>query len=371
MRSVTAQFLQALTASHRPVFSVDVMSGGSTVVADLPITGGSVTVDAGSEVRYTCSVTVADVMYLPKLPTDALAPYGNRLRIRRGIRYQNGVSEWVTVGLYVIEQVSGDRDLGPVQVSGKGLESAVQAQKLTLPFTTAGQSSHVNAIAALVSDALPGTAVDSTGVTGDAVPATKSWDVDADRWAACRELAAAIGAEAYFDVEGTLIVRDLPPPPESATPVWTVSAGPGGVLVGDDLGMSVAGLYNGVRCQSDGNSVDGTAPVSGQYVDSDPTSPTRWGGPLGKRLKIVSSPLYKTSGQCEQVAEAMLPRVLGPNRTIGLKAVPNPALEAGDCIRVVHLDGTPELHIVQSLSIPLDVSGDYTIATRSGIEEVA
>lgn len=135
--------------------------------------------------------------------------------------------------------------------------------------------------------------------------------------------------------------------------------------------MSRAGLYNGVRCQSDGNASDNTAPVSGQVVDSDPTSPTRWGGPLGKLLRIVKSPLYQDEPQCVAAATRLLPLVMGPNRSVALKAIPNPALEAGDCIRIVYGDNSPpELHIVQSLSIPLAAGGDFPISTRSGAEEV-
>lgn len=368
MRDVTAQFLAALPVSHRPVFSVDVMAGNTVVVADLPISGASVTASSRSDVRYTCTVNIGDIKYLPKATTDPLAPYGNTLRLRRGIKYTNGQIEWVSVGLCVIDQPSGDRDLGPVAVAGKGLEAFVQGQSLTVPYTTTGAASHVAAITALVTGALTVT-VDSSGVTHDTTPATKSWDVGADRWAACRELATAIGAEVFFDAEGTLIIRDVPTDAVSATPVWEVAAGPGGVLVGDDLSMSLSGVYNGVLCQSDGNATDGTAPASALVVDSDPTSPTRWGGPIGKRPKLVKSPLYKDVSMCTAAATALLPKVLGPNRSVSLKSVPNPALEPGDCIRVVHLDGTAELHIVESITIPLDPSGDFVITTRSGVED--
>lgn len=369
MRAVTPQFLQALTAGHRPVFSVDVMSGDTLVVADLPINGGSVTLDGGSDVRSSASITVADIMYLPKVPTAPLAPYGNVLRLKRGIRYTNGLVEWVQVGHCAIDAPSGDRDLGPVAVTAQGLEAVLQGQQLTEPYSTNGISSHVDAITDLVADVMPDAVVDSTGVTGDVIPATKSWDVGADRWSACRELAETIAAECYFDGEGTLIIRDIPPPPIEATPVWEVAAGPGGVLVGDDLGMALSGVYNGVLAMSDGNATDGTPPVSALVVDDDPASPTRWGGPIGKRPKIVKSPLYQDVPQCTAAATALLPQVLGPNRTITLKTVPNPALEPGDCIRVVHLDGTAELHTVQSLTIPLGPDGDFTIATRSGVED--
>lgn len=371
MRTVTSQFLAAILKPHKLSIAAQVLTPDDEVaVANLPIAGGSVKVDASSDIRYTCSVTVADIRYLPRLVTDPLAPYGNILRLRRGLSFTNGAVERVPVGVFVIDQVGGDLDIGPITVTGKGLESILQANRLTESYSTAGAISHVDAITDLVTEVMPTAVIDSSGVTGDQATATKVWDVDSDRWAACRELARAIGAEVFFDAEGMLVIRDLPPAPADATPVWEVAAGDGGSMVAAEVTVSRAGLYNGVRCQSDGNAVDNTAPVSDQVVDMDPLSPTRWGGPLGKLLKIIKSPLYKDVPQCTAAATRLLPLVLGPNRRIALKTVPNPALEAGDCIRVVYDVGPPELHIVQSLSIPLAAGGEFPIGTRSGVEEV-
>ena len=100
MRTVTPQFLEAVKRPYTLAITVEVMDPDDVVVvSNLPIKGGSVTVDAGSEIRYTGSITVSDIALLPKLPTDPLAPYGNRVRIRRGLRYQNGTFERVTTEL--------------------------------------------------------------------------------------------------------------------------------------------------------------------------------------------------------------------------------------------------------------------------------
>lgn len=372
MRTVTPQFLEAVKRPYTLAITVEVMDPDDVVVvSNLPIKGGSVTVDAGSEIRYTGSITVSDIALLPKLPTDPLAPYGNRVRIRRGLRYQNGTFERVPVGVYEIDQPGGDLDFGPVTVALKGLEAVLQRNKLTAPFSTAGVTSHVDAITALVTEVMPMQTIDSTSVTGDQATATKTWDLDSDRWGACRELAAAIGCEIFFDAEGLLVIRDFPPAPVDATPVWEIAGGDSGVRIGGDLSMSLSGIYNGVRCMSDGNGMDGTLPVSGQVVDDDPASPTRWGGPIGHVLKTVKSPLYQDEPQCLAAAAAMLPAVLGPNRSLNLKTYINPALECGDPVRVVFGDGTAELHTVQAITMPLAASGDFTVATRSGAEEVA
>lgn len=371
MRTVTAQFLEAIKRSYTLSIAVEVLDpADEVVVSNLPIRGGSVTVDAGSEIRYTASITVSDIAYLPRVPTDPLAPYGNLVRIRRGIRYQNGTTERVPVGVYVIDQPGGDMDIGPLTVALKGKEVILQRNKLTAPYSTAGTTSHVEAITDLVAEVMPTQTIDSSGVTGDQTPATKAWDLDADRWAACRELAAAIGCEVFFDAEGVLVVRDLPPAPADATPVWDIAGGDGGVRIGGEVSMSLSGIYNGVRCMSDGNGVDAAPPVSAQVVDDDPLSPTRWGGPLGHVLKIVKSPLYADFDQCNAAAVAMLPGVLGPNRTLSLRTFVNPALEAGDCVRVEYGDGTAERHTVWSISMPLSTAGDFAVGTRSGAVEV-
>jgi hypothetical protein len=44
-------------------------------------------------------------------------------------------------------------------------------------------------------------------------------------------------------------------------------------------------------------------------------------------------------------------------------------LEPGDVLRVVHEDGSRELHQVASFSVPLDIGGDFPISTISAKED--
>jgi hypothetical protein len=45
--------------------------------------------------------------------------------------------------------------------------------------------------------------------------------------------------------------------------------------------------------------------------------------------------------------------------------VPNPALEAGDVIRVRFPDGSTETHLVDAFDVPLDADNAMNITTRS------
>ena len=81
--------------------------------------------------------------------------------------------------------------------------------------------------------------------------------------------------------------------------------------------------------------------------------------------------LFRSSTQAQATANALLRRYQAPNRSVTLGTIPNPALEAGDCIRVNYGDSAPvppELHLVQSFTVPLNVEGsaDFTIQTVSG-----
>ncbi|OPC84248.1 hypothetical protein B4N89_27930 [Embleya scabrispora] len=366
MLTVTPRFLPALTLSHNQAGRVDVLQGVTLLLSGVPYEDGTVTADAGSDVRYSMTLTVSDPSLLPFDPADFLAPYGQALHPYQGLTYTDGTTEVVPCGVHVITQVSGDRDTGPVTVTAKGREVVVQAARFTASWDTRGFGSHVDAISAAVITVMPAVVVDDR-TTHDRTPAYRVWKAGDDRWSACRELAKAIGASCYFDAVGTLVVADLPPAPDGATPVWDVAAGPGGVQVSAGWGLSSDGLYNGVRASGQ-NSTDNVAPVTDLVVDTDPTSPTRWGGPLGQRLLTYESPLLITTGDCTVAAEGLLRTGIGLKTTVDLQSVPNPALEPGDCVRTIYTDGTRTLHIVRSLTIPLG-DGPCSIKTMSAADD--
>lgn len=363
MYSVSDRFLKAIVESHTPVSEV-VLFRTDGQIEVLPHTGGTVTVDRGQQCRRTCTVTLADVSLIPRTAVDKLSVYGAKLRISRGVDFGGGQRELVPLGVFRLDEVSGDVDEGPVTLQGKSLECIVQDDRFTEPYRASGTA--VGAIASLIQRSIP----DATVVTGasvvDAAIGPRTWDLDADPWVAVVELGTAIGCEVYADPDGLFVIDELPDLLE-ATPVWDIKAGEGGAYIRAIRGMSSDGVFNGVHARGENTETD-TAPVSDLVVDEDPGSPTYWDGPFGHRPTFYSSATLITTGQCTSAATLKLRAAKAPNATADITALPNPALEAGDVFRAAYPDGTKELHQAHSFPISLGVDGDFVIRTISAKE---
>jgi hypothetical protein len=358
---VSDRFLARLAESHQVATRVQLFLTNGRVV-DVAHTGGSVTVDRSQAIRRTCSVTSADTSLIPRTPTDQLATYGARLLISRGVTYGDGSSELVPLGVFRLDSVDGDVSQGPVTLQGKGLEAVVADDKLTTPYTATGTV--ITAVTSLIQRSIPGATV--LAQIADTSIGSRTWDVEADPWAAAQEVAAAAGAEVYANADGMFVISTLP---DLATtpPIWAVEATEGGVYVSGTRAMSADKVNNGVLARGE-NAADNVPPVSYLAVDNDPNSPTYWGGPFGRRPMFYTSSTLTTAGACMQAATLKLAAAKAPNASGDFSSLPNPALEPGDVIRVMHEDGTKELHQVASFSVPLDEGGSFPISTISAKE---
>jgi hypothetical protein len=359
---VSDRFLKHITQSHTVVTQVQLFLTDGRVV-DLPHTGGSVTVDRGQAIRRTCTVTVADPSLIPRTPTDQLATYGAQLRISRGVDYGDGTQELVPLGLFRLESVEGDVNDGPVTLQGKDLAAVIQDDKLTAAMSVSGTA--LSAITSLIQRSLPDAEVVST-VT-DAAIGRRTFAVEADPWVAAQEVAAAVGAEVFFSADGTPTIATLPDL-LTTPPAWEIAAGEGGAYIRAARGMTSDRVYNGVLARGE-NSSDNVAPVSSLVVDTDTSSPTYWGGPYGRRPKFHSSPTLTTTAACTAAATLLLAQAKAPNASGDISSLPNPALEPGDVLRIVHPDGSRELQQVASFSVPLSEGGDFPITTISAKED--
>ena len=362
MYPVSDRFLARLAESHTPAFHVQLFLTDGRVI-ELEPTGGSVTVDRGQAVRRTCSVTLADPALIPRAPTDQLATYGAQLRIARGVEYGDGSSELVPVGVFRLDSVDGDVSAGPVTLQGKDRSAIVADDKFTEPYLASGTV--VGAVTALIQRSIPGADVVSTIV--DTPIGSRAFDVEADPWAGAQEIAAAAGAEVYANADGIFVIGALPDL-FTATPVWAVEAAEGGVYVSANRGMTLDGVYNGVQARGE-NTAENVPPVSYLAKDLDPNSPTYWNGPFGRRPKFISSSAYTSINAVTAAANAELAKAKAPNASGDISSLPNPALEPGDVLRVMHEDGSRELHQVASFTVPLDEGGSFPIATISAKED--
>lgn len=362
MYPVSARFLPRLAEPHTPVSQVLLFQTDGSV-SELEHTGGSVSVDRGQAIRRTCTVTCADTSLIPRTPADKLSTYGARLRLARGVEYGDGSRELVPLGVFRLDGIEGDPTEGPVTLQGKSLEVCVADDKFTAPYKATGTV--VGAITVLVHRTLPDADVISLIV--DAPIGPRTFDVEGDPWAACQEIAAAAGAECYTNADGVFVIATLPDL-LATPPAWEVAAGAGGVYVSGRRAMTSDRVYNGVLARGE-NTEANTAPVQYLATDADPDSPTYWSGPYGRRPMFYSSSTLTTVNACAQAANLKLAAAKAPNASGDFSSLPNPALECGDIIRVIHPDGTRELHQVQSFAVPLDTGGDFPIATISAKED--
>lgn len=362
MYPVSDRFLARLAESHTPVTQVQLFLTDGRVL-DVPHTGGSVTVDMAQAIRRTCTVTCDDPALIPRVPTDQLATYGAQLRISRGVDYGDGTSELVPLGVFRLDDVDGDVSEGPVTLQGKDRSIIIADDKFTAPYRVTGTV--VSAVTELIRRSIPD--ADIVSQITDTPIGTRIFDTEADPWAGVQEIAAAAGAECYPNADGVFVITTLPDL-LTTDPVWSIEAAEGGAYIKANRGMKADGVHNGVLARGE-NTTDNVPPVSALVVDNDPNSPTYWGGPFGRRPKFHSSSTLITTAGCQSAATLLLAKAKAPNAGGDISALPNPALEAGDVLRVVHEDTTRELHQAAAFTVPLDLGGDFPISTISAKED--
>ncbi|MFB7919232.1 DUF5047 domain-containing protein [Streptomyces sp. NPDC056061] len=369
MQPVSDAFLSALTTSHTMTATVRAMYDGAVTVADLPIVDGSVTVDRGSRVRRTVSLTVADPALLPWDAADPLAVYGQELIVSRGVRFTGGQTETTPLGTYRINSVSGDTLVGPLTISGQSSECRLLDDKFMAPTTTRGYANCVEAITYLIRQTLPDAViVNATSDARNPACAVTVWNANSDRWDAINEIALSMHADIYVDAVDRFVIADIPDALSSSV-VWDIAEGEGGTLMSASRELSRTAVYNAVVASGE-NTASNSVPVSAVAYDNAPTSPTRWGGPFGRSPKFISSALWTTVGQCQSAANYALFDATAPNVMTSITAIPNPALEAGDCLRISH-SGRHELFIAQAFTIPLTAEGSASLTLRGGKEDAA
>lgn len=358
MHPVSDLFLDTLRVSHVVQVRVDVYRGAVLLIEDLPISDGEVSVDSGSQVRRTLSLTVADPSLDPGTdPLAPLAPYGTELVVQRGVRYPDGSVEWCPLGVFRIQEVQTSASGQAVSITGADRGAAIQDARFTSVMAAVTSNTIPQEIARLITSVLPTVTVTNRTTSTAATPAV-FWEED--RWAAIEELAKSIGAEVYFAPDGNAVI--VPTPSINDAPAWWADAGETGVLVEAEMRLTREGTYNGVRASGENGD---TAPVTALVTDNDPTSPTLWGGPFGTKPRFYVSPLITTVEQATSAATSILNKFRGMTRQLDLTLVPNPALEGGDVVRVRFPNGVVETHLVDALKVPLDPKGAMSMSTRS------
>lgn len=333
-------------------------------VLEVPVTGGSCTFDSGSNVRRQATVNFPnDPALWPDDPYSILSPWGTELGVEYGIVLPGGLVEWVPL-------IRGPITETPWEIGGTGDISCpvsdrcafLSDDRFDVTTTTGGTLTVVDQIKAYIWETLPDVLiVDLTGST-KTVPKI---DVQQDRLDAVVKLAEAISAEVYCDRLGNFVIA----PQATVDDPWTFELEGAGLIVGAKKTATRDSIYNRVRVsgQTNTTSTDGTTnqvpPVYSVAVDDDPQSPTRYGGPFGRKTRFYVSSLITTQAQADSAAASLLQKVLGKGMKVSLTAITDPTLDAGD-VGTVTVRGQLEVHVLDSVTIPFDVSSTQAVETR-------
>jgi hypothetical protein len=361
MFPVSQEYRDAFANSRRRVARARVFDGAAELPLALKVLGGRVNVE-DTEVRRRVSVELADPdgSVAPADLTAVLAPNGNELRVERGIVLPSG-PYLLPVGVFGIESVEISDEGGPLALSIVGLDRAASIQRagFTAPYTIAAGVRYDAAIQALVASRRAGLTFSLSPISRT-VPADITYDVGDDPWEAARELARENGHTLYFDAAGTCVLRPEPNP--LADPVsWTYAEGEQATITSVGKMLTRDGVHNGVIVTGE---PPGLAPVRAEAWDDDQSSPTWRGGKFGSVPMYHSSSLITTTGQAQEVADAMLRALLGAVEEVSFGGLANAAHEPGDVVRLARARAWVDAnYVLDGFDLPLG-RGTMSATTR-------
>ena len=373
---VSGRFLDALRGGqYQSVVTADVYYSGN-FIATLPVSGGSITIDRTAHIRRSCTVTIASPSFIPVFAGSALSPYGTEIRIFMGIKYPDGRTEMVPMGIFEVYSVTWTDGEGSVPtVTGYDYGKRIDDAQFAHSIDRSGRDAF-GLIQQLIENILFADVLIDDSLVNFTLPGGSIFDDN--RWDCLQACLDPMGAEGFFDVQGNFIVQPVPSVTSATTDddtAWTVDCGPTGVLVSATRTVSREGCYNFVTAMGSATTDTGTPPI-GYAADTDPTSPTYWGPassvpdgpfiftPFGFVTLRYTNDALTTSAQCTTAAAAQLAQVLGVQKSLDFSSAPNPTLEAGDIVKVVFQDGTAEYHLLDTIHVDLG-SSSFSAGTRS------
>lgn len=371
MRAVSAGFLRTLTGSHqmraRARVCTTFQTGTNPVGTEIPILDGDVKAQAGGDVRATLDLTTDGNRRWPKSAADLLGPWGNEIYVERGIAYGNGNVEYVGLGYYRIYEATQDTvPNGPIKISARDRMSGIIDARLEAPLQFPAGTTVGSVFSQLITAVYPSATIDyDDGTTTSNSALGRATIAQESRYEFLRDLAKSRGKVIYWDHRGRLQVKS---PPNPTVPLWDVYHGAGGVLVEMSRELSRVGVFNAVVATGEG--ADTVPPVRAVARDNNVQSPTYYYGPFGKVPRAYSSPFITTSAQARSAAAAILRQSLGLPYGIDFTAVPNPALEPLDPVRVKysHNDAS-EVHVIDDITIPLTAAAAIKATSRQSVAE--
>jgi hypothetical protein len=110
---------------------------------------------------------------------------------------------------------------------------------------------------------------------------------------------------------------------------------------------------------------DGTPPQFGQAFDLDPTSPTFYNGPFGRKPIVIQNQAAFTQPQCLVGAKTQLNLARSLTSTWdNVKIIPDGSLELGDCV-LMQAGPITSVQIITGFTLPMREDSDMAINLRA------
>lgn len=359
----------ALSRPHTQYVKVEVLDGAGNV---LPLPAQSVGEDGGlligpgSAVSATLSsrvtrrlvITVDQSLY-PAMPTDLLAPYGNRLRAELGIKFADGSRyAWTVFTGRIQRPWLSPEGIAMIPAADRAYEVA-EAGFLVPENSQVGNTINAEFVR-LVSDAVADAVFGPSDTFFQTVPAL-TWE--SDRAGALDEMSTAAGAFWYALNDGRYVQRFVPWT-VPGSPVVSLSDGENGVLVASPL-RDREDVYNSITVT--GERADGSTPVYAVAEDTNTASTTYVNGPFGRRHKTIRLQTPQTQGTAQTAANDYLRRSVALQETWTWTMPPDASLELGDVVELNAYDRSGIIQVVSGFNLPLEVGNMMTVQAHAQV----
>ena len=367
MYAASAAFKAEIKKDHTSLAIAEVWNSDRKL-ATLAIDKGRVSVSNNNTIRRTCEIhlttdrTTANLV--PTTGFDNITPFGNELKLFRGVQYLDGSTEYIPLGVFAITDVMiKDTDSGvEMTIQGQDRSLYIQRAKWTQPYQMLSTTLEAS-LTAMLQYVYPNTSTNfpTTNVTVQQI--VYGADNSNDPWSDVVSLAALVGYDLYFDVTGVCSLKKFPDT-STSTVAATFVEGKQTLITSIDRTISSKDTYNGVIYTVSGSKI--ATPIRVEVWDEDTTSPTYRYGVFGQAPTFINSSVLQTSADAIAAATSLLYTYIGAQEQINWISLVDPTLDANDVVYVSTAGSkVSRLLIIDALDIPLESSGTMNATART------
>lgn len=346
---------------HRLAHTVTLDPGPDEFVVDA--TDLVVDLDAGRLVRRNMSLSAPFTTGLWERVREWATPV-----VRVDVAYvaPTGIEQRRTVFTGRVAAVDSSRPADTLRITAHDPTAKLLDYPLEVDLDLTGQSTHA-AIAQLLADV--GLVLASTGGVPDRTLEASVHRAGTSRGDVVDALVDGVLADVVASPTGDVELVAQPTTVDGASASF-LAVGAYGTVITSSSGYDRDAFANRYRITARYRDAAGTeTSATGSATDTDPNSPTRYGGPAGRRERHDTVDYAADGPQLAEVARARLFRLIGAGRGLTITTPPALWLEPWDIVTVQLPYGDAWQHILQRVSHDLGRSLT-TVDTRRPLSTI-